>query len=145
MLWEVEITPKGADAERQRVADEFRLLTHREPPQQFLGATRGYLFEGELGEAQIERLQKVCARFHQHIAPDDAAVGNAVLHINGHVRRFDEHEAITPALIFNRESARSQRFIARAHARTRQHVQSLVLHPPFRQRDSQGGGMRAAG
>ena len=28
MLWEVEIRPLGRDAERERVCDEFDLLTH---------------------------------------------------------------------------------------------------------------------
>jgi len=28
MLWEVEVRPKGRDAERERVCDEFDLLTH---------------------------------------------------------------------------------------------------------------------
>jgi len=28
MLWEVEVRPKGRDAERERVCDEFDLLIH---------------------------------------------------------------------------------------------------------------------
>ena len=28
MLWEIEIRPRGHDAERQRVCEEYRLLTH---------------------------------------------------------------------------------------------------------------------
>ena len=28
MLWEIEIRPKAGDAERDRVGDEFDLLTH---------------------------------------------------------------------------------------------------------------------
>lgn len=56
MLWEVEITPKGRDAELARVGDEFRLLTHRELPDAILGATRGYLLEGELTQEQSLKL-----------------------------------------------------------------------------------------
>ena len=32
MLWEVEIFPKGSDAEKSRVADEYDLLTHSRQP-----------------------------------------------------------------------------------------------------------------
>jgi len=56
MLWEVEISPKGHDAELVRVADEFRLLTHRDLPKEALGAARGYLLEGDLDEDQALQL-----------------------------------------------------------------------------------------
>jgi len=58
MLWEVEIRPRESDLERQRVAAEYGLLTHR-PGQGdlvFLGTRRGYLLEGELGRDQAQRL-----------------------------------------------------------------------------------------
>src|SRR5262249_9779382 len=57
MLWEIEISPRGADAERARVLDEFQLLTHS--PAEAAGLTRtarGYLLEGELSREQTERL-----------------------------------------------------------------------------------------
>jgi phosphoribosylformylglycinamidine synthase len=57
MLWEVEIRPKGHDGERDRVCEEFQLLTHAAvdscPVQ---ASARGYLIEGELDSAQAKRL-----------------------------------------------------------------------------------------
>jgi phosphoribosylformylglycinamidine synthase II len=57
MLWEVEITPKGHDAERDRVIEEFNLLTHTHDGERWVAATsRGYLLDGEFDRAQAERL-----------------------------------------------------------------------------------------
>src|SRR5262245_11895311 len=56
MLWEVEITPNGADAELARVKAEFTLLTHRSAPEGLLGTARGYLLEGSLSQDQASRL-----------------------------------------------------------------------------------------
>jgi phosphoribosylformylglycinamidine synthase II len=56
MLWEVEITPLGADMELARVSDEFRLLTHRDLPTAALGTARGYLLEGDINEQQAGQL-----------------------------------------------------------------------------------------
>jgi phosphoribosylformylglycinamidine synthase II len=57
MLWEVEIRTLGRDAERERVCDEFDLLTHAERGADIIsGAARGYLLEGPLGEADLEKL-----------------------------------------------------------------------------------------
>src|SRR5262249_27907885 len=57
MLWEVEIRPKGADAERERVCQEFQLLTHTaEGPNLITGSAHGYLLQGDLSAEQAERL-----------------------------------------------------------------------------------------
>jgi len=57
MLWEVEIRPLGRDVERERVCDEFDLLTHAMRGGDLIAASaRGYLIEGELDRADIERL-----------------------------------------------------------------------------------------
>src|SRR5689334_4645776 len=56
MLWEVEITPKGHDAELARVQAEYQLLTHRPSPAGLRGAGRGYLLEGDLTLDQASRL-----------------------------------------------------------------------------------------
>ena len=57
MLWEVEITPKGHDAERERVAEEYDLLTHSRRGTELVAHTaRGYLLEGNLSRGQAERL-----------------------------------------------------------------------------------------
>jgi phosphoribosylformylglycinamidine synthase len=57
MLWEVEIRPKGPDAERDRVGDEYDLLTHGRDGRGLVARTaRGYLLEGELMREQAERL-----------------------------------------------------------------------------------------
>jgi phosphoribosylformylglycinamidine synthase len=61
MLWEADISPKGADPERQRVCAEYNLLTHHEdglPPGTglVLGTTRGYLLEGILPRTEAQRL-----------------------------------------------------------------------------------------
>ena len=58
MLWEIEIRPRGRDAERDRVCDEFDLLTHsRRGGDLISGSARGFLLEGDLGEAAVRRLQ----------------------------------------------------------------------------------------
>jgi phosphoribosylformylglycinamidine synthase len=57
MLWEVEIRPLGRDGERERVCDEFDLLTHAERGGDLVsGSARGYLLEGELGDVHLARL-----------------------------------------------------------------------------------------
>jgi phosphoribosylformylglycinamidine synthase len=58
MLWEVEIRPLGLDGERERVCDEFDLLTQSERGGDLvLAATRGFLLEGEkLTRHDAERL-----------------------------------------------------------------------------------------
>ena len=49
MLWEVELRPAGRDGERERVCDEFDLLTHSQRGADLVAASaRGYLLEGEL-------------------------------------------------------------------------------------------------
>jgi len=57
MLWEVEIRPLGRDAERERVCDEFDLLTHSTRGADLLkSSARGFLLEGNLDRAAAERL-----------------------------------------------------------------------------------------
>jgi phosphoribosylformylglycinamidine synthase len=72
MLWEVEIRPRGHDAERDRVAEEYDLLTHAGhggtirtrkgavalPPgrEAIEHTTRGYFLRGELTRGQVDRL-----------------------------------------------------------------------------------------
>lgn len=57
MLWEVEIRPLGLDAERERVCDEFDLLTHASRAADLVKASaRGFLFEGNLDRPQAEKL-----------------------------------------------------------------------------------------
>ncbi len=57
MLWEVEITPLGRDGERERVCDEFDLLTHaRRGGDLVAGTARGYLLEGDLTPAAVAML-----------------------------------------------------------------------------------------
>jgi phosphoribosylformylglycinamidine synthase len=57
MFWEVEIRPRGIDPDRDRVCDEYELLTHIGNGTEILhGSARGYLLEGKLGRQQTERL-----------------------------------------------------------------------------------------
>jgi phosphoribosylformylglycinamidine synthase len=57
MLWELEIRPKGRDGERERVCDEFDLLTHAQRGGDLISASaRGFLLEGDLAESDLERL-----------------------------------------------------------------------------------------
>jgi phosphoribosylformylglycinamidine synthase subunit PurSL len=57
MLWEVEIKPLGRDGERERVCDEFDLLTHASRGGDLVsGSARGYLLEGNLGDTHLQRL-----------------------------------------------------------------------------------------
>src|SRR5262245_16340966 len=55
MLWEIEIRPRGHDAEQQRVCEEFRLLTHASGEVVTAGS-RGYLLEGDLDSDAAQRL-----------------------------------------------------------------------------------------
>jgi phosphoribosylformylglycinamidine synthase II len=57
MLWEVEIRPLGRDGDRDRVCDEFDLLTHSTRAADLVSASaRGYLIEGDLNRTAAERL-----------------------------------------------------------------------------------------
>src|SRR5262249_2260013 len=57
MLWEIEIRPKGADPERDRVHEEHHLLTHGRDGTTLITATaRGFLIEGDLSHEQADRL-----------------------------------------------------------------------------------------
>jgi phosphoribosylformylglycinamidine synthase len=57
MLWEVELAPRGKDAERERVCDEFDLLTHTDRGGGLVAASaRGFLLEGDLDLAAVTRL-----------------------------------------------------------------------------------------
>ena len=57
MLWELEIRPLGRDGERERVCDEFDLLTHAERGGDLVSASaRGFLLEGELTDEHRARL-----------------------------------------------------------------------------------------
>ncbi|HKB02195.1 MAG TPA: AIR synthase-related protein, partial [Gemmataceae bacterium] len=57
MLWEVEIRPLGRDAERERVCDEFDLLTHSTRGADLIKASaRGFLLEGNLDPDAARRL-----------------------------------------------------------------------------------------
>ena len=58
MLWEVEIFPKGPDAEKARVAEEYDLLTHGHGAGAAVIArtARGFLLQGDLDRARVEQL-----------------------------------------------------------------------------------------
>jgi phosphoribosylformylglycinamidine synthase len=57
MLWEVEIRPLGRDAERERVCDEFDLLTHSSRGADLVrSSARGFLLEGYLDREAAEKL-----------------------------------------------------------------------------------------
>jgi phosphoribosylformylglycinamidine synthase len=57
MLWEVEIRPKGRDGERERVCDEFDLLTHAQRGGDLVTASaRGFLLEGDPAESDLDLL-----------------------------------------------------------------------------------------
>src|SRR5260370_4551928 len=57
MLWEIEIRPRGRDAESARVAEEYDLLTHATTGERLVtGSAHGYLLEGNLGRPAAERL-----------------------------------------------------------------------------------------
>src|SRR5262245_51268473 len=57
MLWEVEIRPLGRDADRERVCDEFDLLTHSTRGADLVkSSARGFLIEGDLTREAAHRL-----------------------------------------------------------------------------------------
>ena len=59
MLWEIEIRPRGADPERDRVGEEYDLLTHTTRGRTLVTrATRGYLVEGGLSGPQADALMR---------------------------------------------------------------------------------------
>jgi phosphoribosylformylglycinamidine synthase len=59
MLWEVEITPKGTDAEKARVALEYDLLAHGHGAgaAAIARTSRGFLLQGDLDRDAVERLR----------------------------------------------------------------------------------------
>jgi phosphoribosylformylglycinamidine synthase len=57
MLWEIEIRPREHDAERDRVCNEYDLLTHSHDGATLVtGTARGYLLEGALSREEARRL-----------------------------------------------------------------------------------------
>ena len=57
MLWEIEIRPRGPDRERDRIGEEYNLLTHAKDGAHLVAVTaRGYLLEGDLTRPEAERL-----------------------------------------------------------------------------------------
>jgi phosphoribosylformylglycinamidine synthase len=57
MLWELEIKPLGRDGERERVCDEFDLLTHAERGGDLIATSaHGFLLEGELSDEHRAQL-----------------------------------------------------------------------------------------
>ena len=83
MLWEVEIRPLGRDGERERVCNEFDLLTHGKRGSVLVEASaRGFLFEGDLDQKQTEKQQRDAdeqpaheRRLGRHAAGSSAARG----------------------------------------------------------------------
>jgi phosphoribosylformylglycinamidine synthase len=85
MLWEVEIQPKGHDADRDRVCEEYDLLTHgRDGAGLVTRSARGYLLEGDLSREQAGRLADellldalvetgTVGALNEHSAPDIVA------------------------------------------------------------------------
>jgi phosphoribosylformylglycinamidine synthase len=85
MLWEVEIQPKGRDADRDRVGEEYDLLTHSRTGAGLISRTaRGYLLEGGLSRNQAERLAHdllidalvetgTVGGLNEHVTPDRLA------------------------------------------------------------------------
>ncbi len=62
MLWEVEITAKGADAEKKRIAEEYALLTHTNQAdvESLIARTcRGYLLQGKLTQPHVDELRNL--------------------------------------------------------------------------------------
>src|SRR5947208_529520 len=55
MLWEIEIRPRGEDAERQRIDEEYRLLTHS-GQSVIASSSRGYLLEGSLNRDEAQQI-----------------------------------------------------------------------------------------
>jgi phosphoribosylformylglycinamidine synthase len=57
MLWEIEIQPQGSDLERERVCEEYDLLTHSRQGHTLISrSARGYLVEGDLDVGQAATL-----------------------------------------------------------------------------------------
>ncbi len=57
MLWELEIKPLGRDGERERVCDEFDLLTHAQRGGDLIAtSSHGFLLEGELTDEHRTKL-----------------------------------------------------------------------------------------
>lgn len=54
MLWEIELRPIGRDGERERVCDEFDLLSHSERGGDLVTASaRGFILDGPNSEAEV--------------------------------------------------------------------------------------------
>jgi hypothetical protein len=57
MLWEIEISPIGRDVERQRVIQEYDLLTQSSHGKELVErASRGFLVQGDVDSTQAESL-----------------------------------------------------------------------------------------
>ena len=81
MLWELEIRPLGRDGERERVCDEFDLLTHAERGGDLISASaRGFLLEGDLTDDHRARLAREVLVDPLVDAGEFAPVGSRTLH-----------------------------------------------------------------
>ena len=81
MLWELEIRPLGRDGERERVCDEFDLLTHAERGGDLISASaRGFLLEGDLTDDHRARLTREVLVDPLVDAGEFAPVGSRTLH-----------------------------------------------------------------
>ena len=78
MLWEIEIRPRRTDAERERVIEEYKLLTHSgDGADLFMASRRGYLLEGDLDQPDAERLMS-------ELLVDPLAEAGKVSELGGH-------------------------------------------------------------
>lgn len=93
MLWEIEITPKGDDAERARICDDYDLLSGSSAKSRAItGTSRGYLIEGDLDQDGADRLLKELlvnslveeGRIGAERAPGPGLPGNRAAQAGGH-------------------------------------------------------------
>lgn len=81
MLWELEIRPLGLDRERERVCDEFDLLTHSERGGDLVtSSARGFLLEGDLTDEHRAQLLSAVLLDPIVESGDFAPVGTRIAH-----------------------------------------------------------------
>jgi phosphoribosylformylglycinamidine synthase len=93
MLWEIEIRPKGRDAEWERVVQEYDLLTHGQEGTHLVSSSaRGYLLEGQLDGERVEQLAT-------QLLVDPLAESGAVLALESKQHRSSATSGVATVLL----------------------------------------------
>ena len=100
-------------------------------------ARRGGYAHPAAAKAGVQQLVHIGGGFGQDILANDAHIGSAVLHIDGHVAGLDQKIPDARCRVFHHQLAGGVVVLRAAVADARQQIVDLVAQPPFGQRHVQ--------